>query len=166
MDTRTLYWPGYEEPRDCYLFKFYYELPQGPYSNVGIAGPLNHAFQASLNELSRDDQFAAFAGWHVEHEEIYEVPPNHWNPSQQRKADQLAQLFLSSDFEFKSAVALTFMLGDTALLAKLERDGRSFTGIVGEKNSFFLESSGQRENAVAELVLSIFRGRALLNAFN
>ena len=78
LDHRTLYWPGYEEPRDCYLFQFTYHATRGneslSYSNVGIAGPLAHAFAADLLSLDLDDIYAAYAGWQAEHAEIRQQP--------------------------------------------------------------------------------------------
>jgi hypothetical protein len=41
FDQRELFWPGYSEPINCYLFRFTYELAGGQYSNIGIAGPIN-----------------------------------------------------------------------------------------------------------------------------
>jgi HEAT repeats len=166
LETRTLYWPGYEEPRDTYLFQFFYQLPQGAYSNIGIVGPLTHAFAADLTVLNRDDQFAAFAGWHVEHEEIYEVPASQLNSSQLREVQRLAELSVQSDYQIEKPIALTFLLGDTALLANFTQAGQSLIGIVGEKDSFFLSAPHDNSSLLAEVVLSVFRGRMLLAAFN
>ena len=79
LDSRTLYWPGYEEPRDCYLFRFSYQLPRGAWSSVGIAGPVTEALACDLTGLEGEDIYAAYAGWQVEHEEIFEVPPARFN---------------------------------------------------------------------------------------
>ncbi len=74
VDSRTQFWPGYETPVHCYLFRYAYRFGDGQYSNVAIAGPLVHAFAADLSDLPPDDIYAVYAGWHVEHESIYEVP--------------------------------------------------------------------------------------------
>ena len=74
IDSRTQFWPGYDQPVACYLFRYEYRLPDTFRSNIAIAGPLVHTFSADLHDLPPDDIYAAFAGWHVEDESIYEVP--------------------------------------------------------------------------------------------
>ncbi len=60
----------------------------GEYSNVAIAGPLVHAFAADLSDLPPDDIYAAYAGWHVEHESIYEVPVEALTAAQRTEQDR------------------------------------------------------------------------------
>ena len=55
VDARTQFWPGYEEPVRCYLFRYAYRFAAGEYSNVAIAGPLVHAFAADLSDLPPDE---------------------------------------------------------------------------------------------------------------
>ncbi len=166
LETRTLYWPGYDEPRDCYLFRFTYQLPQGSFSNIGIAGPTTRAFACDLTELSRDDQFALFAGWQVEHDEIYEVPSIEFNSSQRVEADRLSSLMAMSGYSVVSVIALTFMLGEPALLAKLNKDNQTYYGITDGESSVSLPSSQSPTSYTPDIVLAIYRGRKLLKAFN
>ena len=88
VDARTQFWPGYEEPVRCYLFRYAYRFAAGEYSNVAIAGPLVHAFAADLSDLPPDDIYAAYAGWHVEHESIYEVPVDALAAAQRTEQDR------------------------------------------------------------------------------
>ncbi len=80
-------WPSYTEPQTCYLFRFTYPLSNGQYTNVGIAGPVVHAFNADMAELPELDIYAAFAGWQAEHPEIFEVARSEFNSSQLNVAD-------------------------------------------------------------------------------
>lgn len=166
VDMRTLYWPGYEEPRDCYLFQFQYQFPAGEYLNFGIAGPLTHAFAVSLSGLDIDDMYAAFAGWHAEHDEIYEVPVVMMNLGQQREAQKLEEAFLREGFQVETKIALTFLLGEPSLLARLKRDGQSFTGITDGYASTYFEVGRIQIASSPDLVLAVYRGRKLLRAFN
>jgi HEAT repeat protein len=166
VDTRTLYWPGYDEPRDCFLFQFQYQLPQGAYTNVGIVGPLTRAFACDLTGLSVDDQFAAFAGWHVEHEEIYEVPANQLNSPQSQEVERLKEHYRLANFEVESTIALTFLLGEPALLAIVRQEGKSYFGITDASESVCFPKSDQPNSITPELVLAVYRGRKLLKAFN
>lgn len=166
VDSRTLYWPSFEEPRDCYLFKFHYQLPQLQFSNIGIVGPLVKAFQCNLSELPVEDQYAAFAGWQAEHDEIYEVPATQMNSHQRDQADSLNQLFVSTGFQVTETIALTFMLGEVAVVSELQRDGQQFYAITNGEESFCLPYQQTPGSMTAEIVLCIFRGRKLLAAFN
>ena len=166
IETRTLYWPGYDEPRDCFLFRYQYQFPNGQFSNIGIAGPVAHAFQADLNSLAVDDIYAAFAGWHAEHEEIFEVPVNLLNSAQRREADRLSSVFELAEYEVLSGVALTFLLGEFSLLAHLKRDGQRMIGITDGNESVCFPVTDSPTALTPEVVLAIYRGRKLLRSFN
>ena len=73
IDSRTLYWPGFDEPVSCFLFRYEYRFEEGQYSNIAIAGPLVHAFAADLSDLPPEDIYAAYAGWHLDDENVFEV---------------------------------------------------------------------------------------------
>lgn len=166
LETRTLYWPGFEEPRDCYLFKFTYQVPQGVFSNIGMAGPLTRAFASDLTGLAIDDQYAAFAGWQAEHDEIFEVPVHEFNEPQRQEADRLKSVLSQDGFQVDSILALTFMLGETALLARMSRDGQKYVGISDGEESVCIVSGPQPTAISPDIVLAIYRGRKLLKAFN
>src|SRR5439155_25590943 len=60
VDRRRLHWPGFDDPVECFLFRFQYALTiegegERSFSNIGIAGPVAHAFIADLGDLSPDD---------------------------------------------------------------------------------------------------------------
>jgi hypothetical protein len=148
------------------LFRFHYQLPQGAYTNIGIVGPLTRAFACDLTELPVDDQFAAFAGWHAEHEEIYEVPASQLNSSQAQEVERLKKFYDLSGLQFESTIALTFLLGEPALLAELNLDGRKYYGITDAEDSVCLPADDQPTSLTPEIVLAIYRGRKLLKAFN
>jgi len=46
IDNREMYWPSYEHPIQCYLFDYRYGLEEDAPGNVGICGPMTHAFPA------------------------------------------------------------------------------------------------------------------------
>jgi hypothetical protein len=166
IDSRTLFWPSFEEPQDCFLFRFSYELPIGTISNIGMSGPVTHAFQADLANLPIDDIYAAFAGWQAEHEEIFEVPLALLNQAQRREADAFIAHFEDLGFEVTEGIALTFFLGEMALLAKLTQDGRQLCGITDGSESLRYPVTNSPTSISPEVVLSIYRGRKLLRSFN
>lgn len=166
IDTRTQFWPGYEEPRDCYLFRYEYELPAGMVSNIGIAGPATHAFTVDLSSLPLDDVYAIFAGWQAEHEDIFELPMTGLNVAQRREADRLIESLDAQQLRVEEPVALTFFLGEVALLAIVESDrGRGCAITDGFETLHFAINSSPASLTPAS-VLSLYRGRKLLRTFN
>lgn len=166
VDARSLYWPSYEEPRDCYLFRYSYISSQGQLSNIGIAGPLTCAFNADLANLPPDDIYAVFAGWQAEHEEIFEVPEPLLNIEQRRETDRLIRSLEDRDYQVKQVLALTFFLGEIALLAIVQHEGKKLYIVTDGFEHLSYPAVDQPTALTADLVLSIFRGRKLLRSFN
>ena len=75
--AKTLYWPGHEQPVQCHLVRFSYQLAEGCYANIAVCGPVTQALTTDLNDLPPDDILAVYAGWCAEHDEIYEVARRH-----------------------------------------------------------------------------------------
>lgn len=166
VDSRTQYWPSYEDPRDCYLFRYTYIVPSGQLSNIGIAGPLTCAFNSDLANLPPDDIYAVFAGWQAEHDDIYEIPEAVLNRDQRREADRLVRTLEERGCEVKQLVALTFFFGELALLALIEHEGKRLHAVTDGTELFCYPASDHPTAITADLVLSIFRGRKLLRTFN
>lgn len=166
FDTRTQYWPSFDEPRDCYLFRYTYILPTGQLSNIGIAGPLTCSFNSDLANLPPDDIYAVFAGWQAEHEDIFEVPEALLNREQRREADRLIRSLQERECEVKQLLALTFFLGEIALLATIEHDGKRLNAVTDGNELLCFPASDHPTALTPDLVLSMYRGRKLLRTFN
>ncbi len=166
FDARTQYWPSFEEPRDCYLFRYTYILPTGQLSNIGIAGPLTCSFNSDLANLPPDDIYALFAGWQAEHEDIFEVPEALLNRDQRRETDRLIRSLQERECEVKHILALTFFLSEIALLATIEHDGKRLNAVTDGNELLCYPASDHPTALTPDLVLSIFRGRKLLRTFN
>ncbi len=123
VEQRTLYWPGYDAPQECFLFRFEYDLGGAKFSNIGMAGPMTHAFAEDLANVPIEDAFAIFAGWDVDHPDAYEVPESKlvgdqyeiaaWLHSglEERGYEVQAIEYLGVFFEYRAIVA-TCKLGD------------------------------------------------------
>ncbi len=166
IDARTQYWPSFEEPRDCFLFRYTYELPGGQLSNIGIAGPATHAFYADLTSLPPDDIYAAFAGWQAEHEDIFEVPMPLLNSAQRREADRLLETLAAQALNVTEAIALTFFLGEVAVLALAEKSGKPHCAITDGIELICSPVCESPTGLTPEILLAIYRGRKLLRTFN
>ncbi len=171
IDSRTQYWPSYDEPQNCFLFRYTYDFPDnqtlgGQLRNVGIAGPATHAFNADLSQLPTEDIYAAFAGWQAEHEDIFEVPMALLNSAQRREADRLIETLAMQELEVSEAIALTFFLGEVAILANVERAGKPHCAITDGLELICLPTKATPTALTPEILLAIYRGRKLLRTFN
>ncbi|MFK7737263.1 MAG: HEAT repeat domain-containing protein [Pirellulaceae bacterium] len=166
VDSRTQHWPSFEEPQNCYLFRYEYQLPNGPVSNVGIAGPLCQGFQADLANLPVDDIYAAYAGWQAEHEEIFEVPVEQLNASQRVEADRLEQSLRALDYEIEQSIALAMFFGELSLVVNVRKAGAAFCAVTDGNELTCYSKTEHPASMNAEVVLCIYRGRKLLRTFN
>ncbi len=166
IDSRTIYWPSFSEPQDCFLFRYTYLFHGGQLSNIGIVGPLTHAFNADLANLPPDDIYAVFAGWQAEHDDIYEIPEQLLNSDQRREADRLVRVLEEQAYEIKQILALTFFFNEIALLVTANTDHKKLHVITDGMELLSYPASDHPTAITADLVLAIFRGRKLLRTFN
>ena len=62
IEQRTIHWPGFEGPQECFLLQFEYGIGENSYSNVGFSGPFACAVSLDLKSLNTDSLFAIFLG--------------------------------------------------------------------------------------------------------
>ena len=179
FDQRRMFWPGYSEPVDCFLFRFQYVVTiegegERSFSNIGIAGPLAHAFVADLGDLAPDDIYAAFAGWHGAHEEIKEYDVARLSKSEKLEVERLKRRLHDAGYAKIEPQTMGYFFGDKALTATAERSdsaGGLREGIPGvavadfQDIAFFPQRSTRRPLGAAE-VYCIYKGRKLLKTFN
>jgi hypothetical protein len=171
VDHRRLHWPGYREPRDCYLFRFQYVLTvegegERSYSNIGIAGPLVHAFIADLGDLPAEDIYAAFAGWHAQHPEIRETDVAQLPLSQQLDVERLKRRLHDSGYEAIQPQRLGYFFGEKVLIATVRREQTPGVAVVDGREVVFFPQRHSRRPLGVEECYSIYKGRKLLKAFN
>lgn len=166
IDRRTQYWPGYDDEVECFLFHISYRLGSAVYSNVGIVGPLTHAFTADLADLPPDDIYAAFAGWQAEHEDLYEVEAAQLSPAAAREAERLVRRLGDAGYEEIEPVKLGFFFGDRVLIARAVRDGVSGCAVVDAQDIDWRPAGTRLRPLGPDEVYSIYKGRKLLKAFN
>jgi hypothetical protein len=171
FDHRRQHWPGYHEPVDCYLFRFQYVVSldeQGPrsFSNIGIAGPLVHAFLADLGELPPDEIYAAFAGWHAQHADIREYDVARLSRSEQLEVERLKRRLHDEGYAAIDPQRMGYFFGEKALVAYAERKGVRGVAVVDFSSSaLFYPQRGSRPLGIDE-VYSMYKGRKRLRAFN
>ena len=166
VDESTMYWPSYEQPQACFLFRFTYQFAQGELSNLIIAGPLVYAFQADLHGLEIDDVYSLFAGWQAEHEDIYEVPTAQFNSAQSNESSRLLDAPEHEGIEELKPLALTFFFGERAVLALGTRDGLPVCTVSDGLETLTFPCDHRPTSLSPDLILAMYRGRKLLRHFN
>lgn len=171
VDHRRQHWPGYREPQDCYLFRFQYVLTvegegERSYSNIGMAGPLVHAFLADLGDLPPEDIYAAFAGWHAQHPEIRQTDLAHPNVHEQLEVERLKRRLHDSGYHDIRPQRLGSFFGEKVLVALARREGTPGVAVVDSREVAFFPQRHRRRPLGIEEAYSIYKGRKLLKAFN
>ena len=127
LDQRTLSWPGFDQPQECFLFRYEYDLHESIYSNVGFAGPMSHTFSDDLANISMEDAFAIFAGWDIDHPDAFELPAEGLLPAQWKlvqgwiktledRYENLELIFFGSFFEHAAILVRATHEGETRIL--------------------------------------------------
>lgn len=167
VDQREQYWPSFNDPVECFLFRFQYELGGGIYANIGIAGPLEHAFAADLADLPPDDIYAAFAGWQAQHEEIREQDVQSLTDIQRVEVTRLERRLQDYGFEEIVPRTLASFFGERVLIATAIYEGHAGNALVtsGGEITWLARGAASRPLGPAE-AYCIFKGRRLLRTFN
>ncbi len=164
--AKELYWPGHTEPVVCHLVRYEYQLDRGHYANIAICGPVTHALTANLNDLSPDDILAVYAGWHTEHEEIYEVEPAHWSPEQQTIAQNLVRQLDANGFTRVEPVFLATILGYWVLVARVEYESNDGIAVVDASHIEFSPNRSTAPPMSPQEIYLRYKGRYILRQFN
>jgi len=166
VDQRELYWPSYEHPLQCYLFRFTYGSGDRTFTNIGICGPLTHAFAADIQSLSGDDMYAAFAGWQTVHNDIFQMSVAQAQKSFSNDFRRLESSLKSSDAESIEHEAVGSFFGELVLIASATQDNQPGTLIVEANATEWIPAGNPQAPIDWQLAYSIWQGRQLLTSFN
>jgi hypothetical protein len=166
VDTRHQAWPGYDDPVECFLFRFVYAFKDAEFSNIGIAGPLTHAFAADLADLPPDDIYAAFAGWQAEHEDIDEWPVDALNDAQRVEVVRLERRLRDAGYDAIVPQSLGSFLGDKILVATAMYQGLPGVAVADPLQCIWWPRRGSSRPIDPDVAYCIYKGRKLLRAFN
>jgi hypothetical protein len=171
VDQRCLAWPGYDDAMDCFLFRYSYELASSRIENLGIAGPLTHAFSMNLNHLAISDVYACFAGWHCDHEEILELSVPQARLQRPGLVERLMARLSSETIEGFSIedaepLFLGLFMGDESLVVSGSVRDQKGTFVVDRDKVHWFPADHDQSPAGNELAWCIAKGRRLLGAFN
>ncbi|MGC6446740.1 MAG: HEAT repeat domain-containing protein [Rubripirellula sp.] len=163
--TRCL-WPSYHDPVDISLVKFEYNFGEKSYSNIGMTGPVTFAMSVDVTDLSLEDTYAIYAGWHAEHDEIFTLAPENWNDLQREQLDQWKKHLERCGFEQVKAVLLGRFLDETAGIYTASRQERSCLVITDGLESIEHLSDGAERSMGPLDIFNLYKGRKMLRTFN
>ncbi len=170
FEQRKQHWPGFDEPVDCFLFQFQYvvttEEGEKSFSNIGMAGPLVHAFVADLADLPAEDIYAAFAGWHAQHEDIKEFDVTRLSKSEQLEVERLKRRIHDAGYAAIEPQRMGYFFGEKALTATAERQGVAGVAVADFQETYFFPQRSSRRPVGVDEAYAIYKGKKLLKAFN
>ena len=166
VDNCELYWPSYEHPLQCYLFRYSYGKGDNAHSNIGICGPLTHAFAADIRHLSPDDCYALFAGWQTTHQEIFQLSLEQATQMHGSEVRRMQSLLSEQEIEDLQIQTAAGFFGETLLIATGTLDGTAGTAIVDQNDVTWIPSGTENAPIDWDLAYALWRGRRLLTTFN
>ena len=166
IESKEMYWPSYEHPVQCYLFKYSYGKGPQAHSNIGICGPMVHAFAADLRELPIEDVYAAFAGWQTVHNEIYQIAPDRAEATFPNDWRRLVGDMHGQDYDAAEIKMAASFFGQLVLIAEATDEGKPGTAIM-EANSVNWYPAGNESAPIDwQMAYAIWRGQQMLKSFN
>ena len=166
IDNREMYWPSYEHPVQCFLFRYSYGKGETAHCNVGICGPLTHAFAADLQHLSIDEMYAAFAGWQTVHNEMFQMSPARARQAFPNDMRRLEVALNDEELEDVQIQTVGSFFGELVLLATARCKGETGSLVVDSHDSTWFESGNPQAPIDWQMAYSIWRGKQLLTKFN
>jgi hypothetical protein len=164
VDSRRLFWPGFNDPVDCHLVRFSYGIEVQQCSNIGIVGPMIYAFENDVSGLSLDDLYAAYAGWQVVHQDLFEISLDEAYRTRGRDLERQILRLEEDDFQNVRPQFVAHFFGEWLLVAAAELLGNSGTAIVDNQTvTWFIDNATDSSPQFAYLV---YRGGRLLKMFN
>ena len=164
-----LRWPGFQEAVDCFLIRFEYRFAGQTYSNIGLVGPVTHAFACNLEHLSYREILAAFAGWQTEHEDVYTIDIEKAREAMPGTVETLSRRVKASYDEMQLHF-LGFFFETPSLIASVTEEsagGELRSLVVMDRDNEYVFGAGSSYSPLTpELAFEIYKGLQLLVAFN
>ncbi len=165
VDNRELYWPSFEHPVQCFLFRFQYGSDP-VYSNLGISGPLTHVFPNNIESLSIDDAYAAFAGWQAVHPKIFQMTPERADGIYSQQLTDLRSRIDEQGFEDVQPVLVGSFFDEIVLMARSTKNDQAVIALADDSDVYCFTSQSEKDHIDANMAYTIWRGRRFLQQFN
>ena len=158
LDQRTLSWPGFEQPQECFLFRYEYDLKESIYSNVGFSGPMCHTFSQDLADISLDDTYAIFVGWDIDHPDAFEVSPNAVDARIRERMNRLVETMPDQTELVETLLCVSFF-EHFGILARVLINSELRIAVVSEDDRVTCEPFTTKNQADPMLTYWLWRGR-------
>ena len=166
VDACRQYWPGFDEPMDCFLFRYEYRLPQGEFSGVGISGPVTYSVYCDLQDLPPSDIYAVYAGWSAEHEEMSETDAERLSPEQQQAWHHLQAHLEQLGYTGLHLAKLGHFFSQDVAVAWAKRSGQPGILVIDDGDVLWLPTGGSSRPLGPSEAYDLFKGRKILGTFN
>lgn len=163
VDHCRQFWPGFDEPQDCFLVRYEYPFPQGPLIGIGLVGPTIYCLAVDLQDLAPSDIYAIYAGWHADHPELYEEDADDLADSE-RDVYEMAGKEIDADNVELALVGRFFGRNMPVYRARRSKQP-GFLVVDGEETSWYGAGNNSRPLGAREAYW-IHKGRRLLATFN
>jgi hypothetical protein len=173
VDSRRQFWPGYDDPVDCFLFRYLYPLPHGDLAGIALAGPDVDSFEADSAQLEPEDLYGLFASRAIEHDDCFETPTEHFDEWHIELEKQVASRLASLGYTHIVPVLLGNFFDKQLMAFEAAKNGIAGTAIVDldpqidEADGVDWIAAGSTPRPMtAQEAYGIHIGRLLLRSFN
>ena len=166
IDHTRLFWPGYSEQVDCYLFRFEYRLGERSHSGIALAGPVTHVVNVDLQDLPPADIYAVYAGWHAEHEDIREKAADELAPAEAAAWRAVREQLEAGGYEGVELVKAAQFFEQVHWVAAARHGGRPGVVIVSGQDAHWHPTAATRRPLGPTEVYYLHKGREILRTFN
>jgi hypothetical protein len=135
VEQRTMNWPGFEGPQECFLLQFEYGTGDGSYSNVGFAGPFASAMSLDIKSLSNDAAFAMFLANDVQDDSESRIDWDSLSSYQKDSYDDWLEELVAKGFDQIQPLARLRTLGSEGLLCQGRTADGGLWGILTDGES-------------------------------
>lgn len=166
IDQKQWMWPGFNDPVDCFLVRFHYDLGQRSYSNIAIAGPAVFAMACDVADMQVDDIYAIYAGWQAEHPDIFTVAAVQFNAGQTRVVQGLQDHLDREGYEEIKPELFCVFLDEHASVYTAMREGKPCRVLTDGLETVHVPLAGRARPLGATDIWNLFKGRKMLRTFN
>lgn len=166
IDARRQFWPGFNDPRDCFLVRYEYRLREQRLAGIGIVGPVTFAVPADLSDLPPADIYAVYAGWHAEHDEIAETSFDGLSDEARGRWSSIAGDLEAAGYTDVQLVKMGDFFGERHMVATARRGAQPGTLICDGRHAEWHPQRGGSRSPGPAVVYYLYKGRKLLRAFN
>ncbi len=166
IDCRRLLWPSFNDLVDVFLVRFEYSMGERTYSNVGMTGPVSFAMSTDVANLPVDDIYAIYAGWHVEHDEIFTVAADQFNDAQSRVMESFSKHLEHLGYRSIKPAMLGIFLDEQAGIFTALRETTECVVITDSLETIDHPISGRLRPLSVNDLFNLYKGRKMLRTFN